>query len=410
MKVQNIKKSYANNRCRISAELVWETIDRPQEVIYFEVDKQFSSDISCNPDAFFLATLFPALYYGEQRYTIDEAISPALYQGVKDVLGLYRHWYYRDKHELITLEIETKGKKTQDTRNKNAAFFFSGGIDSYSTFVDNRQIYPKEHPGYIKDGVIVFGLEQDDPKKFGYVFSMLKEVVSRLEVTLLPVYTNIYLNYREEDASNNFYFWIWEFQGAALAAIAHILSNRFSTVSIASSLRVSNITPYGSHPLLEPNFSSNNLQIRHDGLIYSRLEKVKMVTDYLSVPFNLRVCNYFKKYKHNNLNCGRCEKCIRTMLEFLVLGKLNKMDSFPYDNVTAEMVLKGVKITSDDMIAPYTDLIPPLREIGRKDLANLLESKLNKYNSIKNKASGSNTFLKNKNFKRSYNKFKSIFV
>jgi len=404
MKVQNFKTTSVNGRKRVSAEVLWETADRPREEIYYEVDQQFADDISCNPDAFFLATVFPALYYGEQCYTIDREICPLLYQGVKDVLGFYYQWYYTDKRAPITLEIETRSQVVEQKGSKNAAFFLSGGIDSYATFVDNRLTYKKEHPLSIKDGVVAFGLEQDDPEKFEYVLSMLNAVANRFEVNLIPVYTNIYLKYREEDALNDFYFWIWEYQGAALASIAHILGKRLSNISIASSFDIQNVKPYGSHPLVEPNFSSNNMKVRHDGIIYSRLEKIKMVTDYLSLPFNLRVCNYFNRYEPGKLNCGKCEKCIRTMLGFLALGELNNTDAFPFNDVTRQMVMKHVDIKLPYVAACYQELIAPLKKINRDDLITVIEYKLKKYHKSNSKIRNNLRKIDKKVFNNSFNK------
>jgi len=403
MKVHNFKTTSNNGRKRVSAEIVWETADRPREEIYFEVDEQFSDDLSCNPNAFFLATVFPALYYGEERFAIEGEICPVLYQGVKDVLGLYYHWYYQERQYHMELELATQSAATDQDIDKNAAFFLSGGIDSYATFVNNRLIYGTEHPEYIKDGIVAFGFEQDDPVKFEYVLSMLNEVANRFKVNLIPVYTNIYLKYREEDALNNFYFWIWEYQGAALASIAHILSNRINTISIASSLDVPNLTPYGSHPLVDPNFNSHNLRVHHDGTIYSRLEKVKMVTDYLSLPFNLRVCNYFSRYEPGALNCGRCEKCMRTMLELLALDKLKDIGAFPFNDVTEKMVMNSVKIRSEDMRSAYQELIPPLKKLNRYDLVSAIEYKLKAYKNkdsiIKKNLTKASKFLFNKKSK-----------
>jgi len=395
MKVKNLKTTFVNGRKRVSAEILWEDATRPLEEIYFEVDERFADDLTCSAEGFVLATIFPALYYGETRYSIEEEISPVFYQGLKDVLGWYYHWFYQNR-KPIQLEIKTKSKADRRKEQGNSACFFSGGIDSLATLFDNRSIYPKEHPGYINDGVVAFGLEQDDPEKFEHFLTMLENLANKLNVNLIPVYTNVYLNYREEDSRNNWNFWTYEFQGAALSSIAHMLSNRLDFISIASTYDLSTQMPHGLHPLISPNFSSENLQIRHDGVLYSRLEKVKLVAEHYPYPIELRVCNRYKQFKEGDLNCGKCNKCIITMLEFLVLGELEKMETFPVNNVTADMIIKYAKIKDPNKAMFFSELIDPLKRIQRLDLAEAVEYKLQLYH---NQNSKINTMLARINHK-----------
>ena len=158
MRIQNYITSFKNRRKRISAEIVWESADRPREEIYFEVDEQYRDDLSCNPDAFFLATIFPALYYGEERYSIEGRVCPVLYQGVKDVLGFYYHWYFQNRQHPMKLKVRTRSVDKDQNQKKNAGFFFSGGIDSYASFIDNRRLFENEHSRSISDGIMIFGL------------------------------------------------------------------------------------------------------------------------------------------------------------------------------------------------------------------------------------------------------------
>lgn len=360
----------------MSAEVIWENTQRPKEEIYFEVEEKFADAISCNINAFFLATVIPALYYGEERYFIDGKISPVLYEGFRDALGWITHWYYNDREKPIELELEIASSEIKPSTSRNAASFLSGGIDSYETIVSNRLLYPEDHPRFIKDGIIAFGLEQTNPEKFEYVVSMLEEMADLLNVSLVPVYTNIYLIFREDDSKTKYYFWNYEFQGAVLASIGHILSKRIHTVSIGSTVDIPSMQPYGSHPLLDSNYSSLDLQVLHQGSRYSRLEKTKIITDYLTPPFDLRVCNHAKKYEPGKFNCGACEKCIRTMLDFLVLGKLDRMDAFPSNDVTRDMVIEHVKIKKGYWESYYRELLEPLRKMGRTDLVKAIEYKL----------------------------------
>ena len=84
---------------------------------------------------------------------------------------------------------------------------------------------------------------------------------------------------------------------------------------------------------------TKTFSIVHDGAGYSRIEKVRRVSTHAIATRSLRVCWRDKSYC---LNCGTCEKCVLTQLEFLALGYSN-VDCFsrPLDIQLIENVTPG---------------------------------------------------------------------
>lgn len=64
-------------------------------------------------------------------------------------------------------------------------------------------------------------------------------------------------------------------------------------------------------------FSTHNLRIYSEGDNLSRVQKIKIVADYVPSYKYLNVCTSQDK------NCNLCEKCIRTLLELDMIGKLD---------------------------------------------------------------------------------------
>ncbi|WP_155319430.1 hypothetical protein [Desulfosarcina alkanivorans] len=91
----------------------------------------------------------------------------------------------------------------------------------------------------------------------------------------------------------------------------------------------------GSDPRLDAHFSSTGLQVLHTGFQYSRLEKVIMVAQWPAGLANVRVCI---RNPVDRVNCGRCQKCIRTMLAFYAIGRLPEAVTFPGSDIRAEQV------------------------------------------------------------------------
>lgn len=79
--------------------------------------------------------------------------------------------------------------------------------------------------------------------------------------------------------------------------------------------------------LLTGAFSTDHLRIYSEGGNLSRLEKTRKVVTYPPSYKYLNVCTSTEK------NCGRCEKCTRTLLALDVLGALDKYrDVFDIDD------------------------------------------------------------------------------
>jgi hypothetical protein len=75
-------------------------------------------------------------------------------------------------------------------------------------------------------------------------------------------------------------------------------------------------------------WSSGAVHVEHAGGDVSRREKIAtIVRDQRALGW-LRVCY---KNPDQTYNCGRCEKCVRTMLSLHALGALEQAQTFPND-------------------------------------------------------------------------------
>ncbi len=381
MKICDFRSDKKENRARVSATVIWEDSDRPAQELYFETDETFADSLTLNPHAFLVASIMPALRFGEQRVHVDAEICPELQSGLVTAMSLIRHWFYDSSRKLVRIEAKPQSKPPASHMTDRAGFFFSGGIDSMATLRANRLNYPLEHPGALKDAFLIYGLdvgtEGGEDAIFEQVVDTLKPFAGKAGITLIPVYSNVYTNHRHLD--RNWDFWLYEFQASALASVAHAFTKRVSNVSIASTLDIYNPKPEGSHPLLDSNYSSYDLRIRHDGGSLSRLDKVKLLAPWDLALQYVRVCMNTEQYRPDMLNCGKCEKCLRTMLELLVAGALDRAEAFPDNDVSAELVRTQVRMPRAYLETFYGELVEPLAEMGRDDLVTAIKYHLNKY-------------------------------
>ena len=381
MKIVDIENESRENRQRVSAKIKWEDCDRPEIKLFFETDELYGNAISPDPHAFITACIMPALYFGEKRIVIDSNICPEFCEGLMNAMSWIIHWNskrYGQKKKPVEIVAGTKVYQMNIQDQPRAGFLLSGGVDSLSTLRLNRLKYPPEHPGSLKDGFLICGFEVNEERCFSYVKHAMSALAEDAGIELIPVYTNL----RQLGPSNNseFWgdFWINDFMGSAFAAIGHAFSKRITQFTINSCHTIPNLIPYSSNALIVQYYSSANLKIHYEGARFSRFEKVASIRDWDAALQYLRVCNQSLLYQFGALNCGKCEKCVRTMLELLALGVLEKSRAFPICDVTKQMIINSEPLVSTSF-PYYQEIIEPLRKIGRYDLIFAIQRKQSEY-------------------------------
>ncbi len=384
MKIEDFKSEKKANRKRISMTVRWEDCGHEDFEVYFETDEKYAEDFSSNPNAALLAYLIPALRHGEKRIFMNAEICPELKDGANTAMSWICHWYYGDDRRPLRIEAKTRSKILTTNTRERAGVMFSGGVDSLASLRTNRLNIPLEHPGSVKDGIMAFGFDVRSEKAYEELVDSLSDVVEETGITLIPLYSNLYTHYRILDSKLLEYYpsvFAYQYQGAAVAGAAHLFTKRLDVVNIASSLDITNLEPFGSHPLLDPYFSSHDLQIRHDNIALSRVDKVKLIADWNVGLQIIRVCNHPKP---GRLNCGKCWKCINTELSLLVSGALHKTPAFPNNDISKEIIISMSPVHGQSF-PQFVELIAPLTEIGRDDLVRALEDKIAIYYESKRK-------------------------
>ena len=372
MQISNLKSIKSGKRVRVTATVTWEDCNQPQKDVYIETEEPFAKDITCNPHSFLVGCLIPAMHFGEKRIFLDNEICPGLKEGLKTVMSLIKEWS-GDKLNPLNIEAKTSPSVQYSDKQRQAGLFLSGGMDSLAALRANKLAYPEEHPGSIKDCLFVHGFDIGGVIQRGmkyHVFERAKaamsEVVEDTNTSLIPIYTNIRHLCDERE------LWLGKFFGAVLASAAHAFASRLDLVFIASSYDTPNLVPCGSHPMLDPEYSSFDMRIRHRDLALSRMDKLRLVAGWDVALQNIRVC---LANVQDRLNCGKCEKCVRTMLGLLAIGALDKTAAFVENDVSPDL-LSNFSITIRHREPFYHELLEPLKACGREDLVRVINNKL----------------------------------
>ena len=104
-----------------------------------------------------------------------------------------------------------------------------------------------------------------------------------------------------------------------------LLQSQLRRVFVPASDSYGTLWSRGSHPLLDPLWGTEMLEIVHDGCEADRPQKMAVVARSDVALQNLRVCNK----QHATYNCGDCEKCVRTMVDLRLVDALDRCPTFP---------------------------------------------------------------------------------
>jgi hypothetical protein len=267
-------------------------------------------------DALLVASLLPAMRAGE-LLTATDPVSPRLLASVEQIEDIVLSWAERiagyDVYERIAVEAPSR-TSTPLSAHRGAACFFTAGVDSFYTVLRHRDEI--DALVYVRG----FDVALDDTALDAQVLGGVRSAADELGLPLVVVRTDL------RAFSDRFSNWD-HYHGAALASVAHLLAARFSTFFVPGTQTYAFLAPLGTHPLLDPRWSTEDVELVHDGCEASRLDKLGLVASEPAARRSLRVC---WENRGGAYNCGRCEKCLRTMVAMDALGVLGSFDRIPH--------------------------------------------------------------------------------
>lgn len=157
-------------------------------------------------------------------------------------------------------------------------------------------------------------------------------------------------------------------QGSALASVALLL--RFARVFIPAAYSYSQLIPLGSHPLTDPLWSADGVDIVHEGAEARRVDKVVRIAEDPAALANLRVC-----FEDMNVNCGHCAKCLRTLVPLRLIGA--SPAPFPPGPTISEF--RKLRITTEIEKVFFLENIDLATHTDKKDMRSALVAALRRY-------------------------------
>jgi hypothetical protein len=376
VKLLGLRLEATPSAARVVCRVEWEDSERPAFDLFFETPEESSADLSPNPNAFLLGAILPAFRRQERRISLEGPVCPMLRDGLYAAMAILKGWYAPKR--LPTVIEPSAGFRAADRAAvPMSALFLTAGVDSLYSLWKNRQRYPRGHAASFRHAIYIpsFAFPEEFPsdRTRDLARRQLRSItaVARAEgLRLLTVTTNL----RRLDP--DVYFTAREGLSAILASAAHLFSKTLTSAVIAPALPATNLRPDGDHPLLGPLYSTGALRVTGDRTLSSRLERLRRIAGWETALANLFVC-FEGPLPEGSANCGRCEKCLRTMTELLVCEVLDHCRTFPKRNVEVEEIeVMSVGYHPEMFPTYWAPLVEPLEALGRSDLAGAIARKL----------------------------------
>ena len=280
-------------------------IRRESYRIYFRTHDD--AVLTANTEAFVSCALLPCMKSGGGDLAIAGEISAKYLSALPVIQDIFCKWDTSLQRVRVKNAVPVKrGGST----GRRVGVFFSGGVDSFYTLL--------KHQAEITD-LIFIDMWQDNPVLRDKISTKIREVASAFGKNIIAIETNV------RELLRPYVKWGPLGHGSVLAATGHLLSPFFERIYIAASLTYADLLPWGSHPVLDHWWSSEAVEFVHDGCEANRIEKVGRLSDCDIALKNLRVC---WRNPGSAYNCGRCEKCLRTMINLQVHNALDRCTAF----------------------------------------------------------------------------------
>jgi hypothetical protein len=305
--------------------------------------------LAATGDPFLAALLLPAMRLREDLI-IEAAVSPTLLANAQKIMDIYVAWVTDVRRVSIASQRVTE---PAPARPGSKGLFFSCGVDSFYSLLkdlDRSGGHESSHES-ISHLVLVHGFDiaLKNRALFELIAAGARAVAESTGRKLLIVESNV------RYFSDGLVPWRF-YHGGVLASVGLVLGGLLGRCVIPSSHAYSELLPWGSDPMLDPLWSTESLEFIHDGCEALRTQKIKRLADSPLALDHLRVCwpDWTEDY-----NCGRCEKCVRTMIVLHAMGVLQRSKTFP-NQLDPRAIRKVELVTGESGVGFMEDLLSVL--------------------------------------------------
>jgi len=288
--------------------------------LWFRFPESYSKFVSDRSDGFAASMLLLANYFGKPLQ-VRGVISPRLAYGLQEYQRIFQLWMPKI-FPLVDIRFD-KLQPLESTGVQNKiGLGFSGGVDSLYTLRSHLPQDQKIPSAALTHGIFIHGIDigLDETEIYHSLYERYARLFQGFGLQLLTLRTNVVSFYQFRVN--------WNYShGGPMVAPALIFGKLLSRYYISATNSYLETILLGTSPVTDHWLSTETLEVIHYGGSKNRAEKIIALGDWPAANQVLRVCAAPVKSIEFD-NCGRCNKCMRTIVTLEIVGVLDKFATF----------------------------------------------------------------------------------
>jgi hypothetical protein len=319
-----------------------------QRRVFFEI----SGDILPPPlqvhDFAVLSALIVVMREGRPVH-VEGPVTEALIRGLEEFQEAWALWHTKYTPVRITAD-QIVPVETPSTRR--GMFAFSGGVDGTFALLRHHKARAGLRTARPVGAMLVHGFDipLSEQQAFDRARANVADVIGAIGLPLAVVRTN----WRSEASK----VWPREYL-AGLSACLHQFRGLANVGVLGAGEDYAHLEqPWGSNnPITNRLLSGGGFEIHTEGGGFTRTQRVALISDYPEIAAKLRVC---WEGPITGGNCGCCEKCIRTKLNFMAINAPPAC----FDGVATHAQILGLSARRPQQLALLREALTSARKNG----------------------------------------------
>ncbi|HKP22670.1 MAG TPA: hypothetical protein VJV39_02310 [Dongiaceae bacterium] len=322
-----------------------------QRRVFFEI----SGDVLPPPlqvhDFAVLSALIVAMREGRPVH-VEGPVTEALIRGLEEFQEAWAQW--RSKYTPVRITAD-QIVPVETPTTRRGMFAFSGGVDGTFALLRHHKARAGLRTARPIGAMLVHGFDipLSEQQAFDRARANVADVIGALGLPLTVVRTN----WRSEACK----VYPQEYL-AGLTACLHQFRGLANVGVLGAGEDYAHILPpWGSNnPITNHLLSGGGFQIHTEGSGFTRTQRVALINDYPEIAAKLRVC---WEGPLTGGNCGRCEKCIRTKLNFMAI---NAAPACFDDGIATHAQILGLTARKSQQLALLREVLTSARKNGAR--------------------------------------------
>ncbi len=295
------------------------TISRPDKEdmpIWMEVPEKYADWLAEHEDPLLILAL-NILMQQDGECRIHAGIDRILLENVTEYMRIWQLWCQGECH-CPTLIPDAVEDRQSTAPRAEAICAFSGGVDAAYALASHLAGHWGALSFKVPAAVLIHGADiyLGQQSEYDDAYVQAEGALRPLGVELIPLRTN----FREYA-----HRWIFSHYAVVIAALA-LFGRRFCRAilgsdDIATKEQIITHIPYGMNYVTDRLLNSSVFTASPVGCDVTRSERCAFISAFPSIMEHLRIC---WQPSSAGRNCGICEKCLRTALNFMVTGCTHK--------------------------------------------------------------------------------------